>query len=251
MAMKLRTLALGFAVGALLTAGLALGVTEASASGPNVTYYACLKNGKLTRVGTATPTCSALATKISWNSQGPAGTPGTNGTNGTNFLTSPSAPSGVCNNGDTDLALDSDEFWSCSGGTWTDSGSNIKPTTYNWAPTVGGTPFTNFLTSNTTIPAGSTVTLVSGSLTAPFGNCPDGVGAALFSDASENELIATWEAQGNATGLAPDGSSPVTFTAPSALLVSAQCAGNSAPLGGEGSFNLTFTVTPPLPQPYS
>ncbi len=54
------------------------------------------------------------------------GANGTNGTNGTNFLTSPSTPTGACHTGDTDLARDSDELWACSGGTWSDIGSNVK-----------------------------------------------------------------------------------------------------------------------------
>ena len=124
--MKLRSVALGLVIGALLTAGVTFGVTEASASGPNVTYYACLKSGKLTHVGTTAPTCAVGAVKISWNSQGPSGTNGTNGTNGRNFLTSSSTPTGVCNTGDTDLAVDSDELWTCLAGVWTDTGSNVK-----------------------------------------------------------------------------------------------------------------------------
>jgi uncharacterized protein YjbI with pentapeptide repeats len=126
MKMKLRSVALGLVIGALLTAGVTFGVTEASASGPNVTYYACLKSGKLTHVGTTSPTCAVGAVKISWNSQGPSGTNGTNGTNGKDFLTSSSTPTGACNTGDIDLALDSDELWTCLAGVWSDTGSNVK-----------------------------------------------------------------------------------------------------------------------------
>jgi hypothetical protein len=75
--MKLKTLVPGICIGAVLAAGLTFGVTEASATGPNVTYYACLDKGKLGDVGTTAPTCKAGETQISWNSQGP---PGTNGT---------------------------------------------------------------------------------------------------------------------------------------------------------------------------
>jgi hypothetical protein len=70
--MRLKTVALAVGVSALLAAGLTFGVTEASASGQNVTYYACLAKGKLTDVGTTAPTCKSTATQISWNSQGAA-----------------------------------------------------------------------------------------------------------------------------------------------------------------------------------
>ena len=49
--------------------------------------------------------------------------------NGTSFFTSSGSPSGSCNNGDSDLALSTDEVWSCSSGTWTDTGKNIKGAT--------------------------------------------------------------------------------------------------------------------------
>jgi hypothetical protein len=90
--MKLRTLALGTVIGALVTAGLTIGVTEASASGPNTTYYACLAKGKLTHVGTVAPTCKSKATQISWNSQGPSGPQGPVGVTG---ATGPQGPTGA------------------------------------------------------------------------------------------------------------------------------------------------------------
>jgi hypothetical protein len=92
--MKHRTLVLVVVVGALLAGGLAIGAVQASASGPNVTYYACLAKGKLTHVGTSVPTCPSTATVISWNSQGPPGKDGANGTNGTNGTTGPPGPAG-------------------------------------------------------------------------------------------------------------------------------------------------------------
>ena len=102
-------------------------MTGASASGPNVTYYACLKSGKLTHVGTTAPTCAVgCGQKSRGIRRGRSGTNGTNGTNGRNFLTSSSTPTGACNTGDTDLALDSDELWTCLAGVWTDTGSNVK-----------------------------------------------------------------------------------------------------------------------------
>lgn len=41
----------------------------AGATTPNTTYYACLKAGKLTKVGTTSPTCPKGASVISWESQ--------------------------------------------------------------------------------------------------------------------------------------------------------------------------------------
>ena len=57
-------------------------VVIAGASGPGTTYFACLKAGKLTQVGTASPTCKAGATVISWNSVGPQGVQGPSGPGG-------------------------------------------------------------------------------------------------------------------------------------------------------------------------
>ena len=70
-------------------------VIVAGASGPATTYYACLKAGRLTEVGTTSPTCKKGASVISWNSQGPAGPPGTNGTNGAPGATGPAGPGAV------------------------------------------------------------------------------------------------------------------------------------------------------------
>ena len=70
--MRTKQVALAVGASALIASGLTFGVTEASASGPNVVYYACLARGKLTSVGTTPPTCKSTATQISWNSQGAA-----------------------------------------------------------------------------------------------------------------------------------------------------------------------------------
>ena len=64
--MKRRRFLVGFAIGSLLSAGLAFGVTQASAASGNPTYYACLKGGKLSQVGAIPPHCKAPATPISW-----------------------------------------------------------------------------------------------------------------------------------------------------------------------------------------
>ncbi len=67
--------AVGVIGGATIVTGVAVGMT-AGASGPSTTYYACLKAGRLTHVGTTAPTCKSTATQISWNSVGPQGPPG-------------------------------------------------------------------------------------------------------------------------------------------------------------------------------
>ena len=112
--MKRRRFLVGFAIGSLLSAGLAFGVTQASAASGNPTYYACLKGGKLSQVGAIPPHCKAPATPISL------------GANGTNVIVSPSTPYGSCNSGDTDIALSTDEVWSCLAGNWTDTGATSR-----------------------------------------------------------------------------------------------------------------------------
>jgi hypothetical protein len=69
-----------FIIGITVAVGVAAAVT-AGASGTS-TYYACLKAGKLTKVGASAPTCVAPATQISWNSQGPPGADGAIGAQG-------------------------------------------------------------------------------------------------------------------------------------------------------------------------
>jgi hypothetical protein len=56
--------------------GVIVAVT-AGAKGTNITYYACLSGGKLSKVATTAPTCTAPATSVSWNSVGPTGPAGT------------------------------------------------------------------------------------------------------------------------------------------------------------------------------
>jgi hypothetical protein len=48
----------------------------AAGQSPQVTYYACLKNGNLSDVGTSAPdNCAGKGDVSSWNSEGPAGPP--------------------------------------------------------------------------------------------------------------------------------------------------------------------------------
>src|SRR5580658_6263168 len=64
--------------GGILIGSAAYGAVQfANAQGTSSTYYACLKSGKLTKVGTTAPTCPSSATQISWGSQGPPGPAGT------------------------------------------------------------------------------------------------------------------------------------------------------------------------------
>jgi len=71
-----------------LGAGLTFAV-DAGATGSSTTYYACLKGGKLTAVGTTPPTCSSSSTQISWNSEGAQGATGAAGPQG------PAGPQGA------------------------------------------------------------------------------------------------------------------------------------------------------------
>lgn len=48
------------------------------------------------------------------------------GTNGTSIVTSSGAPTGSCRTGDSDVDLASGEVYSCTSGTWADTGSSIK-----------------------------------------------------------------------------------------------------------------------------
>ena len=64
--------------GAMLAIGATAAIT-AGAVGSSTTYYACLRSGKLTSVGTTAPTCVGTATPISWNSQGSPGPTGAQG----------------------------------------------------------------------------------------------------------------------------------------------------------------------------
>jgi hypothetical protein len=72
--MKMQRLLLAALIGAVLATGLTFGIQAAAQS--STTYYACLKTGKLTEVGTSSPTCRSGATVISLNSQGPQGPSG-------------------------------------------------------------------------------------------------------------------------------------------------------------------------------
>jgi hypothetical protein len=62
------------AFGAAVTGGIL--TATAGATGTSTVYYACLSGGQLTKVGATAPTCTAPATRISWDQTGPAGPAG-------------------------------------------------------------------------------------------------------------------------------------------------------------------------------
>lgn len=72
--MKIQGNKLVAAAGALLLIG---GISiAASAASNTTTYFACLKDGNLTKVGTKAPKCLKGSTRISWNSKGADGAAG-------------------------------------------------------------------------------------------------------------------------------------------------------------------------------
>jgi type VI secretion system secreted protein Hcp len=73
------------AVAAALVLVAAVGTTAAitaGATGTGPSYFACLKSGRLSSVGTNAPTCPSGGTQISWDAQGPPGTTGSTGSQG-------------------------------------------------------------------------------------------------------------------------------------------------------------------------
>jgi hypothetical protein len=73
--------AIGLVAGATIATGATLAM-DAGATGTSVTYFGCLKAGRITKVATVAPTCQSNSTSISWNSQGPQGPPGATGPTG-------------------------------------------------------------------------------------------------------------------------------------------------------------------------
>lgn len=72
-----RRVAIATSVTSLFAGMLIAGpIAFATASSSATTYYACLHNGVLSKVGTAKPTCPSGSKLISWNSAGPQGTAG-------------------------------------------------------------------------------------------------------------------------------------------------------------------------------
>ncbi|HUY99011.1 MAG TPA: hypothetical protein VMU89_01580 [Thermomicrobiaceae bacterium] len=87
-----RFIVLAAAVAAVFGAGSAL---VALGDPAPVTYYACLKQGNLTKVGTSAPAhCPDQATVASWNQVGPMGPIGSQGVTGPQGPGGPSGPQG-------------------------------------------------------------------------------------------------------------------------------------------------------------
>jgi hypothetical protein len=76
---------------ALSAVAVGAGVLSAGAAS-STTYYACLKSGTLSKVGTTAPTCTSPATQISWNQTGPQGPTGPAGAAGNTILSGTGAP---------------------------------------------------------------------------------------------------------------------------------------------------------------
>ncbi|MGA7672348.1 MAG: hypothetical protein WBW04_18140 [Nitrolancea sp.] len=75
-----RPVVLAMAIACVLATG---SVLVALGDPAPATYYACLKNGNLSDVGTSAPDkCPGQGTVISWNQQGPQGIPGPTGATG-------------------------------------------------------------------------------------------------------------------------------------------------------------------------
>jgi len=76
---------------ALSAVAVGAGVLSAGAAS-STTYYACLKSGTLSKVGTTAPTCTSPATQISWSQTGPQGPAGPAGAAGNTILSGTGAP---------------------------------------------------------------------------------------------------------------------------------------------------------------
>jgi hypothetical protein len=83
---RARLVVLGVIIGATLTGGVAFGVAQPSST----TYYACLLKGKLSHVGSTSPTCPSKASVITWNQTGPQGPQGPQGATGSQGPAGPS-----------------------------------------------------------------------------------------------------------------------------------------------------------------
>ncbi len=80
---------------AATSGGVLLLAAVAAAGAPtDTTYYACLKNGRLSEVGTSAPSCAANETGISWSQRGPVGPAGPQGPIGLTGATGAQGPTG-------------------------------------------------------------------------------------------------------------------------------------------------------------
>ena len=90
--------------------GLGFGVSAAADSSTGTTFYACLKNGDLSNVRTASHSCSAGQTKVTWNASGRQGLPGPQGRAGPTVNTC-SSPPGPGLNFSTCMLVGADWNW--------------------------------------------------------------------------------------------------------------------------------------------
>jgi hypothetical protein len=183
----------------VIVSAFSAGVTSvitAGATTPNTTYYACLKAGKLTQVGTSAPTCKGTATQISWNSQGSPGP--------------------------------------------------VSPTTYDWSGTFPSGA--DMLTASTFLPTGSTVNLVSGSITGNFTSCQPTIDLEVF-DGQPAPEVAEWLPDSNVTGATPSSTGTVTVSTSEPMEWQAFCGGGPGPVPSF-SFKVVFNVAAP-PTTYS
>jgi hypothetical protein len=119
-------------VGLAASGALAWGTADTSST--STTFYACLKSGELSNVGTTPPTCPTKSTRISWNQQGPAGVSGLNGKTVLNGSGAPSNALGT--NGDFYLdTADTKLYGPKAAGAWPASGVSLVG--------AGGTPGAN------------------------------------------------------------------------------------------------------------
>lgn len=87
-----RATAIVLAAGAILLGALA-SAPQAGAA----TLYACIKKNGTAHIYAKKPKCKKHETKLSWNTEGPAGKNGTNGANGKDGATGKEGPAGPAN----------------------------------------------------------------------------------------------------------------------------------------------------------
>ena len=261
----------------IVAAGLVAG-SAAMATAKNYQFTGCLHAGNLTKVKLGTHplhACSAGSTKVTWNSQGPAGlngkngsngvngvngtngTNGTNGANGTSALSTATAPVSGCTTGDTDLDRATGELYTCAAGAWVDSGSSLMgprgatgvrgatgsagvvgAKIYSWTVNIqANSVISSDYDGSTSIPAGSTISYIGGNLT--VGTCQDGSGGTILLETSPYlGWITNWR---TGTTTAVGGNYPVTTNGNAVMALSSGCHDGSFPAT---SGSCEFEVTP-------
>lgn len=115
-----------------------------------------------------------------------------------------------------------------------------NPTTYTWKGTVPrqSGSLGNLLAS-TNLPVGSTVSLVSGSMSGDFTSCTNPL---VYFGADTGGNVALWVPTGNVTGAAPGSTATVTLPSSQPMQMGVSCTSGNAPTV---SFNVVFNVAPP------